>query len=38
MIGPGKGPHQIDECVNKADYLKFIDYYIQLLTTYLEEC
>lgn len=37
MIGPGQGPHQIDECVNKVHYLKFIDYYIELLLTYLNE-
>lgn len=37
MIGPGQGPHQVDECVNKNHYLKFIDYYIELLLTYLNE-
>lgn len=37
MIGPGQGPHQIDEFVNKVHYLKFIDYYIELLLTYLNE-
>ena len=37
MIGPGQGPHQVDECVNKIHYLKFIDYYIELLLTYLNE-
>ncbi|MDK4214013.1 ArgE/DapE family deacylase [Staphylococcus warneri] len=37
MIGTGQGPHQIDECVNKVHYLKFIDYYIELLLTYLNE-
>lgn len=37
MIGPDQGPHQIDECVNKVHYLKFIDYYIELLLTYLNE-
>ncbi|PTI13872.1 ArgE/DapE family deacylase [Staphylococcus warneri] len=37
MIGPGQGPHQIDECVNKVHYLKFIDYYIELLLTYLNK-
>lgn len=37
MIGSGQGPHQVDECVNKNHYLKFIDYYIELLLTYLNE-
>ena len=34
VFGPGIKPHQIDECVEKDLYLKFIDFYSQLLTTY----
>ncbi|MGY3479893.1 ArgE/DapE family deacylase [Staphylococcus cohnii] len=34
VFGPGIKPHQIDECVEKDMYLKFIDFYSELLTTY----
>lgn len=34
VFGPGIKPHQIDECVEKDTYLKFIDFYSELLTTY----
>lgn len=34
VFGPGVKPHQIDECVEKEKYLKFIDFYIELLTNY----
>lgn len=37
MFGPGEGPHQVDERVNKEIYLQFIDYYIDLLTSYTNE-
>ncbi|BCU51572.1 succinyl-diaminopimelate desuccinylase [Staphylococcus auricularis] len=35
MLGPGSTPHQVDENVKKDTYLDFIDYYIKLLTTYI---
>ncbi|WP_251517206.1 MULTISPECIES: ArgE/DapE family deacylase [Staphylococcus] len=34
VFGPGSGAHQVDEAVEKDMYLKFIDFYIELLTTY----
>ncbi|SUM64245.1 succinyl-diaminopimelate desuccinylase [Staphylococcus hominis] len=37
VFGPGIGPHQIDECVEKENYLNFIDYYINLLETFISE-
>jgi len=37
MFGPGQGPHQVDECVDKNNYLEFIDYYIDLLTSFASE-
>ena len=37
MFGPGVGPHQIDEYVDKQNYLDFIDYYIDFLTSYTTE-
>lgn len=36
MFGPGTVPHQINEHVEKDKYLKFIDYYTELITTYLK--
>ncbi|MCF7581607.1 ArgE/DapE family deacylase [Staphylococcus epidermidis] len=37
MFGPGNGPHQINECVEKANYLEFVEYYIEFITSYLNE-
>ncbi|PTE74361.1 ArgE/DapE family deacylase [Staphylococcus devriesei] len=37
MFGPGTVHHQVDEHVNKDKYLKFIDYYTELITTYLNK-
>lgn len=37
MFGPGTAPHQINEYVEKEKYLRFIDYYKELLITYLNE-
>ncbi|PNZ30522.1 succinyl-diaminopimelate desuccinylase [Staphylococcus petrasii] len=37
MFGPGTVPHQVNEHVDKEKYLKFIDYYTELLTTYLKQ-
>lgn len=37
MFGPGTVPHQINEHVNKETYHQFIEYYTELLTTYLNE-
>ncbi|MBE7342910.1 M20/M25/M40 family metallo-hydrolase, partial [Staphylococcus haemolyticus] len=37
MFGPGTVPHQINEYVEKEKYLRFIDYYKELLITYLKE-
>ena len=37
MFGPGATPHQINEYVEKEKYLRFIDYYKELLITYLNE-
>lgn len=34
VFGPGEKPHQVDERVEKAMYLKFIDFYKELLITY----
>ena len=33
----GNGPHQINECVEKANYLEFVEYYIEFITSYLNE-
>ena len=37
MFGPGNGPHQINECVEKVNYLEFVEYYIEFITSYLNE-
>lgn len=37
VFGPGENPHQLDECVSKDKYLTFIDFYIELLTTYNQQ-
>lgn len=37
MFGPGTVPHQVNEHVDKEKYFKFIDYYTELLTTYLKQ-
>lgn len=37
MFGPGTVPHQVNEHVNKETYHQFVDYYIELLTSYLNE-
>lgn len=37
MFGPGTAPHQINEYVEKEKYFRFIDYYKELLITYLNE-
>ncbi|WP_145392359.1 ArgE/DapE family deacylase [Staphylococcus epidermidis] len=37
MFGPGNGPHQINECVEKTNYLEFVEYYIEFITSYLNE-
>lgn len=37
MFGPGTGPHQVDECVDKQNYLDFVDYYVDFLTSFVEE-
>ncbi|PNZ70645.1 ArgE/DapE family deacylase [Staphylococcus croceilyticus] len=37
MFGPGTVPHQVNEHVEKEKYFKFIDYYTELLTTYLKQ-
>lgn len=36
VFGPGSEPHQVNERVEKDMYLKFIDFYIELLITYSE--
>ena len=37
MFGPGQDPHQVNECVDKNNYLEFIDYYIDLLISFASE-
>lgn len=37
MFGPGVGPHQINEYVDKKNYLDFIDYYIDLLNSFFND-
>lgn len=37
MFGPGVGLHQIDEYVDKQNYLDYINYYIDFLTSYTTE-
>ena len=37
MFGPGIRPHQVDECVEKQNYLDFVDYYIDFLTSFTDE-
>lgn len=37
VFGPGSEPHQVNERVEKDMYFKFIDFYIELLTTYVEK-
>ncbi|MCG7339110.1 ArgE/DapE family deacylase [Staphylococcus sp. ACRSN] len=37
VFGPGSEPHQVNERVEKAMYFKFIDFYIELLTTYVKK-